>query len=160
MMLSEWVFTGGRLRRREWVLAECPSCRAERYVRPGTARRSTRCLSCANGRRVCHELPGRVYSKLSQAARDAIRRCSDPLNRAYGGRGISVYPQWVEDYTLFIVYLASLPGSHDASLVLDRIDNDEGYRPGNLRWVTPLESVRNRRCVAPSSYAEGAPVLC
>lgn len=28
---------------------------------------------------------------------------------------------------------------------IDRIDNTKGYEPGNVRWVTPTESAKNRK---------------
>lgn len=42
-------------------------------------------------------------------------------------------------------YLYTLSGSNDAYLVLDRADNDGHYEPGNLRFVTPSQSLLNRQ---------------
>jgi len=81
-------------------------------------------------------------------ATNAIRRCTDPRDpayRNYGGRGVSVHPPWVVDPWAFVAYLTLLPGFDVRGLVMDRIDNDGGYVPGNLRFVTWGESNCNRR---------------
>lgn len=94
------------------------------------------------------KLSSKVYQRLRLAATGAIRRCTDPrykLFKNYGGRGIKVYKPWIENPEKFITYLATLEGYDDPELVLDREDNDGNYRPGNLRFITRVESNINRR---------------
>ena len=74
-----------------------------------------------------------------------INRCNNPKQKCYhnyGGRGITVCPEWMQ-FEAFLRDMGERPG---LGYWLDRIDNEEGYRPGNCRWVTPKESQRNKRC--------------
>ena len=114
--------------------------------------RSKRCNTCGSSKpkmlRTSLKLSRQVFKKLSSAARGAIRRCTNPKYPQwcdYGGRGISVYQAWVDNYGEFIKYLAMLPGHDNFSLELDRINNDGNYEPGNLRFVTRSVSMINRR---------------
>lgn len=117
--------------------------------------RSKRCRTCGNSRPSNKwrsdnfENDGIKYPiKLKTAATDAIRRCTDRNNDSYqnyGGRGIKIYESWLSNPKLFVEYLMTLQGWEDPNLMLDRINNDGDYEPGNLRWVTPLESGRNQR---------------
>ena len=43
--------------------------------------------------------------------------------------------------------LVTLDGWDDPDLELDRINNDRGYEPENLRFVTRAENTRNKRDV-------------
>jgi hypothetical protein len=66
---------------------------------------------------------------------DIRNRCRNPRNKAYkyyGGRGITVDPRW-NSFDAFASDVGPHPGN---GLTLDRIRNNEGYRPGNTRWVT------------------------
>lgn len=75
-----------------------------------------------------------------------IGRCmneSDPNYPNYGGRGITVYPLWMQRPRLFIEYLESL--GWEKGLSLDRIDNNGNYEPGNLKFSTAKEQANNRR---------------
>lgn len=100
------------------------------------------------GRQYKSSLPPAIYRRCRKAAKWAIHRCTNPLYpqwKDYGGRGIKVYREWLDDPSKFVHYLASLPGVDNPDLYLDRINNDGNYEPGNLRFVTPLVSCHNRR---------------
>jgi hypothetical protein len=73
-----------------------------------------------------------------------IQRCENPNNPRYpqyGGRGIRVAPAF-HDFRTFIRHVGRRPKKR---MMLDRIDNDRGYVPGNLRWATRKESHDNQR---------------
>jgi hypothetical protein len=63
--------------------------------------------------------------------------------RDYGARGITVCDRWLNSFDAFVEDVGLPPTVEDYSL--DRIDNDRGYEPGNVRWTTPLNQIRNRR---------------
>jgi hypothetical protein len=64
----------------------------------------------------------------------------------YGGRGISAHSAWLSDPLLFFSYVEKTLGPKpSAEYSIDRIDNDRGYVPGNLRWATAKEQRANQR---------------
>ncbi len=74
-----------------------------------------------------------------------VQRCHNPKNAAYanyGGRGIFVCDKWRSDYLAFLSDVGEPP---DGSYTIDRIDNNRGYEPDNVRWATQMTQVRNRR---------------
>ena len=62
----------------------------------------------------------------------------------YGGRGIRIYPEWENSFVKFREYVEKELGSRPEGYTLDRIDNDQGYIPGNLRWASKSTQQRNR----------------
>lgn len=74
------------------------------------------------------------------------RRChrvGDPAYAYYGARGIVVCTRWRDSYAAFKADVGDRPSAEHQ---LDRIDNDRGYEPGNVRWVTSIVNMRNRTC--------------
>lgn len=72
-------------------------------------------------------------------------RCLCKTNSAYknyGGRGITVCDEWKADFLAFLNHIGPKPSP---DLSLDRIDNNDGYRPGNVRWADRSTQSRNRR---------------
>lgn len=59
----------------------------------------------------------------------------------YAGRGITVFPAWKSSFDRFIADVGRRPSALHS---LDRIDNDRGYEPGNVRWATKQEQANNR----------------
>ncbi len=72
-------------------------------------------------------------------------RCGNPKAASfarYGARGITVCERWRESFEAFVADVG-LPPSPAHSL--DRVDNDRGYEPGNVRWATRTEQSNNQR---------------
>lgn len=67
-----------------------------------------------------------------------IQRCENPkanhYNR-YGGRGITTCKEWRNDFKAFYDYVKKLDHYGESGMSLDRERNNEGYKPGNVRWI-------------------------
>lgn len=76
------------------------------------------------------------------------QRCFNPNNpgyKNYGGRGITLYKEWIKKSNPFIDYIKSLPNYGKEGLSLDRIDVNGNYEPGNLRWADKNMQCQNIR---------------
>ena len=80
--------------------------------------------------------------------KNAIARCYNPEHpqfKNYGARGIGVWGEWRKSYAAFAARVDAHLGPCPKGYSLDRINNDHGYVPFNLRWASAAEQNRNRR---------------
>jgi len=73
-------------------------------------------------------------------------RCNNPNCKDWardGGRGITVCERW-DTFANFIDDVGHPPF---LGAQIDRIDNDRGYEPGNVRWASCYEQQVNSRTV-------------
>ncbi len=88
------------------------------------------------------ETSTRLY-KIWSNMKDRCLNSNNKQYKYYGERGIMVCPEWANDYTVFRDW--SLRNGYMDTLVIDRINPDGNYEPSNCRFLTILESLRNKR---------------
>ena len=133
------------------VLVQC-DCGVVKEVLFGNLRsnnptRSCGCLSseAVSARNKSHGLTGSgtLYDHIYWGM---IQRCTNENNehwKDYGGRGITVCDEWLNDPASFVSWAMS--HGWKKGLSIDRIDNDAGYSPDNCRFTTTTIQNRNKR---------------
>lgn len=112
-------------------------------LRKGSAR-SCGCLG-RDVRRAQLTTHGQSTTKEYRAWHGMKGRCNNPNDKAYadyGGRGIRVCDRWNNSFEAFLADMGAAPSANHS---LDRINNDAGYEPGNVRWATVTTQLRNQR---------------
>jgi len=73
------------------------------------------------------------------------QRCLNPRNNhfdRYGGRGITISPEWIASFGTFLADMGPWPGT---GYSIERVNNESGYCKENCRWATDKEQARNKR---------------
>ena len=121
------------------VLTRCTGCGATQWQNLSNLQRgvSKGCQSCSQRRAIPEWLQKRLT-----AAKQRCENPKDPGYPMYGGRGITFDFNSVLEAGLHMVENLGLPGRQ---MEIDRINTNNGYSPGNLRWATRKENQANRR---------------
>jgi hypothetical protein len=131
-----------------YVLARCNGCGAVAWTYLSNLMRgvSQGCQQCSQPRQIPIRLDRRLTS-----AKSRCTNLNDPAWKNYGGRGIEFRFASILDAGLWVIKNIGLPAR---GAELDRRDNDGHYEPGNLRWRTRSQQMRNTRCaVLPEDWA-------
>ncbi len=127
---------------------------------------NTSSCGCLNIQRILerNHKHGLARSSEYESWQGAKKRCFNPTCKHYanyGGRGITMYVGWVNDFQAFYEHIGPKP-DYEQRWSVGRIDNNGNYEPGNVRWETDNEQARNRRIstrnktgVLGVSYREG-----
>ena len=89
---------------------------------------------------------GDSFSRLYNIWAGIKKRCCKSNSQAYkdyGGRGITICPEWTNDYTKFREW--SLSNGYAEDLTIDRINNNGNYEPKNCRWLSLNRNAQKKR---------------
>ena len=131
-------------------LCEC-ECGNQTVVQGADLRRGrTKSCGCWNSEKNSKrsKTHGMTRSKIYRTWQGIKTRCFNQNNHKYsnyGGRGIAMFPEWINDFQKFYEYVSKLPHYGEDGYSLDRIDNNGNYEPNNLRFATTKEQSLNQR---------------
>lgn len=126
-------------------LCKC-DCGGETIVLGSNLRRghTTSCGCLHQEKRTKHgKSKHRLYTIWAMMKRRCLNKKSKDYSR-YGGRGISVCSEWIDNFSAF--YDWAMKNGYRSDLSLDRANNDGSYNPPNCRWTTVKEQQNNTRC--------------
>lgn len=126
-------------------------CGKEKMEVGYTALTGGRSLSCGCLRRefyaslrksdnVVHDQRNPSY-RIWQGIRTRCFNERHPSYRSYGERGITMCPQWKDNFDQFLKDMGPRP----KGLSIERINNGGNYEPGNCQWGTAMEQAGNTR---------------
>ena len=136
-------FAGRRGNNYYWE-CQCDCGNIRQVQAQGLRRGSTKSCGCYNREIITkHGLDG---DKLYHVFNSMRNRCYSVNNNSYhnyGGRGIAICDEWLNDVTVFIEWAHN--NGYAEGLTIDRIDVNGNYEPSNCRWITKKEQSRNLR---------------
>ena len=109
--------------------------------------RKGRCMSCGCAKKPSHFVHGgrKTMPHLYKMWENMKARCKYdiPKNKDYAGRGIKVCSEWQYDFIAFKKY--AIENGYKIGYLIDRINVNGNYEPGNVRFIPFSDQAENRR---------------
>lgn len=138
-------FYGRNKHKKKLYKSYCTRCGNEKIM-IGTEVKNGYSKSCGCLNKVSHSKKhGMTGTLIYNKWKGMKQRCYNSnydFYSAYGGRGIKVCDEWKDDFMQFYKDMGDVPFE---GAELDRINNDDDYKPSNCRWVSHEENSNNRR---------------
>lgn len=90
-----------------------------------------------------HGMSGHKLDNMFTSMKQRCYNSNNPGYKDYGGRGIKICDEWLNDRSLFFKWC--IENGWDKKLQIDRRDNDDGYSPDNCRFVVSQINILNSR---------------
>ena len=93
-----------------------------------------------------HNPQGLSKTRIYNIYKAMISRCYNKNNKDYknyGGRGIAIYNEWLNDFLEF--YDWTMANGYKEGLTIDRINVNGNYEPNNCRWITTSQNSKFKR---------------
>jgi hypothetical protein len=88
------------------------------------------------GHRTTHGLSKTRLYKIYTSMKTRCYNPADSHYHSYGGRGITICDEWLNDFSAFYNWAIENGYEPDGEHTIDRIDVDKGYSPANCRFIT------------------------
>lgn len=133
-----------------YYLFKCECGNVKSIIANNVRRGATRSCGCISKEHPAHTIYGFSHTQLDNLYKSMYSRCYKPSNARYlnyGGRGIRICDEWLNDKQSFFKWALSngfKDGHSRSECTLDRIDVNKGYSPTNCRFVTMQEQENNK----------------
>lgn len=130
------------------ALWECECSCGNRIIAQGVNLRNgnTSSCGCLHKEKFNGYKHGLKHTKLYNIWGAMKARCLNPHTKSYknyGGRGITICEEWINDFKCF--YDWAISNGYEENLSIDRIDVNGNYEPSNCRWVDAETQANNTR---------------
>ena len=132
-------------RRRGFITFRCDCGTVKTVLSHNVLNCRTKSCGCKTSEFKSNPKHGLHQHKIYKTYYGMKQRCYNPKNaryHRYGGRGIIICKEWLDDFMSF--YKWSTENGFADDLTIERVNNDGDYCPGNCKWATMQEQLKNR----------------
>jgi hypothetical protein len=158
-----YYLKSGTVYKDHYKLYECPFC-SNPFITSANRINSGNTKSCGCNKsnairkaQIKHGMASARINKIFRGMKDRCFNSNSPNFKDYGGRGITICNEWLNDFMAF--YNWATNNGYDEKLTIDRINNDGNYEPNNCKWATKLEQCNNQRLIK-STNTSGFAGVC